>query len=292
MSTPHELRDKLSKSSFFTQIAIKLDDEEDVQFVESSSSLLFGINQSESSLIQVRLTSSQPVSTHSPLPVHHVDHIKHSPGGSLALWSKLGCSVIKHSDQEGSVASAVNLRLGSSQICSVRWSTSNSDADSLHILSNKNEIYSFSRGQFGAAPVLTSFVAVCDDIVDFVPLTFGDKEAEFLTISSNGFLRINNDILINVEIEGDLVLAQIDTHCFVVANSEFAAHILMLEDEAFIVEKIELRLQGAAGMKSSVGIIVDESCKSRYFIHSNRNGVFEILSFLSFHHYPANERLV
>ena len=95
MSTPHELRDRLSKSSFFTQIATKVEDEDDVQFLESSSSLLFGINQSDSSLVQVRLTGSQPVSTHSPLPVHHVDHIKHSPGGSLALWSKLGCSVIK-----------------------------------------------------------------------------------------------------------------------------------------------------------------------------------------------------
>lgn len=46
-----------------------------------------------------------------------------------------------------------------------------------------------------------------------------------------------------------------------------AVHVLLLAEEAFIVEKAELVFKDDA---KSVSILNDETCKTRYFICSNR----------------------
>ena len=48
---------------------------------------------------------------------------------------------------------------------------------------------------------------------------------------------------------------------------KMAAHTLILNDEAFIVEKVELDLFESA---NAIAIIADNCCLNRYFIYSNR----------------------
>jgi len=90
--------------------------------------------------------------------------------------------------------------------------------ESLHVLNSTNEIYSYEAGEFTSAPIISAFNAISDDICDFIPLKFTGFVSEFLTVATNGFLRINHDILINCEVEGDLVLGQIDIDCYAVAS--------------------------------------------------------------------------
>lgn len=46
-----------------------------------------------------------------------------------------------------------------------------------------------------------------------------------------------------------------------------AVHVLILHEEAFIVEKVELELFESV---NAIAIIADECCLNRYFIYSNR----------------------
>ena len=124
-------------------------------------------------------------------------------------------SVIRGPVKGGSKLISVNIRLGSSYIRSVRWFGEN-----LFVLNSKNEIYTFERNEYNMPPSVTSFVAVTDDIIDFLPLAWTGKSSEILTVSGNGFVRINQDIMTNVEIEGELVLSRIDTDSFVIANNK------------------------------------------------------------------------
>jgi len=50
-------------------------------------------------------------------------------------------------------------------------------------------------------------------------------------------------------------------------NVQYAIHVLWLEDEAFIVEKVELE------MYQDIIIINDKTCPIRYFIYSKRNHI-------------------
>lgn len=226
MSTPADLRERLSTSDFFKEICNSSNPGPDdlFQIIVASSGSLYGINQNSDNILSVGLNGRHNTATVCSAPVHCIDHITESNGGSLAVWSSVGVSILKNPIKPGSSPLLVNLRLGGHYIRSVRWLE-----ESLHVLNSNNEIYSFEKNEYTAAPLISSFTAVADDICDFTPLKFSSLVSEFLTISTNGFLRINHDILTNVEIEGDLVVGQIDTDCFAVANCKVSHFHIIFE---------------------------------------------------------------
>ena len=59
-------------------------------------------------------------------------------------------------------------------------------------------------------------IQVRDKLTDMIGLA----EEEFMTVSSNGFVRINEDIVCNVEVEGDIRLQQIQEDIFVAATPQ------------------------------------------------------------------------
>ena len=63
---------------------------------------------------------------------------------------------------------------------------------------------------------MTHSISVRDKLTDIVAL----GEQEILTVSSNGFVRINDDIVCNVELAGDIQLQQIQEDIFVAATAE------------------------------------------------------------------------
>ena len=67
---------------------------------------------------------------------------------------------------------------------------------------------------------------VRDKLTDIVAL----GEQEILTVSSNGFVRINDDIVCNVELAGDIQLQQIQEDIFVAATAEVNFLRLSIDD--------------------------------------------------------------
>ena len=89
----------------------------------------------------------------------------------------------------------------------------------LFVLSSSNEVLLFKNKNFASAIEL-SFADIPDSICDFLPVETKDGGTEILTIASNGFLRVDQDILMNVEIEGDLKMASVGKDCVVIANNQ------------------------------------------------------------------------
>lgn len=249
MIPPDELRQNLSSSTFFKDIS----DAHKRDSIACFSGTLYGLSAKKDTIISLTLNPRQIVSTICSSPIHGVEHIDPSENGSLLIWGSTGVSVVYSPVRPGSTASPVSIRLGSDYIISAKW-----NGTYIMVLKSNNEMLIFQNES--DKPLILPNLTVKDNIVDFLPLA----NNELMTICSNGFLRINDDIVGNAELEGDIQLAKLHEDLFVAANAEMAVHIWCIEDEVLIVEKVELAL----GKETKIKIIIDESCENRYFLFS------------------------
>ena len=150
------------------------------------------------------------------------------------------------------VTKLINLDLGKNFIRSFEWSTTN--ADQFHVLLSDNTLLTFaspnSTPKFEKTPLGT--------LVDFIA-----DDSSFYFIDEDGNLFESDELVTNCGLTGDdLVLEKVAPNVLCVASSSLAVHLLLLDEEAFVVEKLELDLF------EEIRVINDQTCASRYFIQS------------------------
>merc|ERR1711953_926558 len=247
MSSAHEIRQKFEKSEFFKKIATS----DFGQNIAGHSGSFYGINSKQDKII------CQGISKLSELcssPIHNVSHIiLNSETGGLALFSSVGLSILNPPILVAESADFVKCNLGRNYLRQVRWG----NADEFHVLISNNSILSFKNSR--GAPTDNYYdLPQSAAITDFVTFKEG-----FLFVDCDGNIYENGELVLNCEITGDaLNLEQISSDVFVVSNQQYAIHILWLQDEAFIVEKVEL------DMYEDIIILNDKTCPMRYFIYS------------------------
>ena len=84
MTSPEAIRERLSNCDFFTQLSAGWSDDQ-INLISASSNALFGINQSDETIISVGLTGRQNIQTITTAPLHCVDNIIQSEAGKISL---------------------------------------------------------------------------------------------------------------------------------------------------------------------------------------------------------------
>ncbi|CBY41390.1 unnamed protein product [Oikopleura dioica] len=194
MISPEELRKKLSTSQFFKDIQSKTK----TDILVCNGGILFGVSDELETVVSLSLNNRQTLSTICGIPLHGITSMSFSVSGSLLMWSSTGVSLIPFPVRPGSNPVTIQERLGAEYILNVKWF-----GEKILVLKSNNEILIYEDPK--RRPVIMPNLTVRDKLTDVIGLA----EQEFLTVSSNGFVRINEDIVCNVELEGDIRLQQI-----------------------------------------------------------------------------------
>jgi len=251
MTSPEELRKKLSKSQFFKDIQSK----SKTDILVCNGGILFGVSDELETVVSLSLNNRQTLSTICSIPLHGITSMSFSESGSLLMWSSTGVSLIPFPVRPGSTPVTIQERLGAEYILNVKWFR-----QKIVVLKSNNEVLIYEDPK--RRPVIMPNLTVRDKLTDVIGLA----EQEFMTVSSNGFVRINEDIICNVELEGDIRLQQIQEDIFVAATPQMAVHFLLIENEVIVVEKVEIAVSDSDD--DQIQILVDRSCDTRYFIFS------------------------
>ncbi|CAG5099342.1 Oidioi.mRNA.OKI2018_I69.XSR.g16463.t1.cds [Oikopleura dioica] len=251
MISPEELRRKLSSSQFFKDIQSKTK----TNILACNRGILYGVSDEQETVVSLSLNNRQTLSKICDIPLHGITNLTFSEDGSLLMWSSTGVSAINYPVRPETQPVTIQERLGSEYILQAKW-----DGQRIIVLKSNNEVLLYDDPK--QRPVIMPNISVRDKLTDIVAL----GEQEILTVSSNGFVRINDDIVCNVELAGDIQLQQIQEDIFVAATAEMAVHFLFIEEEAIVVEKVELAVSDS--FDDQIHVLSDASCNSRYFIFS------------------------